>query len=59
VGRKPQVRLRWIEDLKRGTNKDIGLKGIFELASNTGPGKTPGLCDNKKNHQGCFWIILT
>jgi hypothetical protein len=30
---KPQVRLRRIEDLKRGTNKDIGPKDIFEVAS--------------------------
>jgi hypothetical protein len=33
VGRKPQVRLRRIEDLKRGTNKDIGPKDIFEMGS--------------------------
>jgi hypothetical protein len=32
VGRKPEVRLRRIEDLKRGTNKDIGPKDIFEMA---------------------------
>jgi hypothetical protein len=30
---KPEVRLRRIEDLKRGTNKDIGPKDIFEMAS--------------------------
>jgi len=29
---KPQVRLRRIEDLKRGTNKDIGPKDIFEIS---------------------------
>ena len=33
VGHKPEVRLRRIEDLKRGTNKDIGPKDIFELGS--------------------------
>jgi hypothetical protein len=33
VGRKPEVRLRRIEDLKRGTNKDIGPKDIFEMVS--------------------------
>jgi hypothetical protein len=33
VGRRPEVRLRRIEDLKIGTNKDIGPKGIFEMAS--------------------------
>jgi hypothetical protein len=33
VGHTPQVRLRRIEDLKRGTNKDIGPKDIFEMAS--------------------------
>jgi hypothetical protein len=32
-GFKPQVRLRRIEDLKRGTNKDIEPKDIFEMAS--------------------------
>jgi hypothetical protein len=37
VGRKPQVRLRRIEDLKRGTNKDIGPNDIFEMASNQFP----------------------
>jgi hypothetical protein len=30
---KTQVRLRRIEDLKRGTKKDIGPKDIFEIAS--------------------------
>jgi hypothetical protein len=34
VGRKPQVRLRRIEDFKQGTNKDIGPKDIFEMGSN-------------------------
>jgi hypothetical protein len=33
VGHKPLVRLRRIEDLKRGTNKDIGPKDIFEMSS--------------------------
>jgi hypothetical protein len=32
-GFKPEVRLRRIEDLKRGTNKDIGPKGIFEMGA--------------------------
>jgi hypothetical protein len=31
---KLQVRLRRIEDLKRGTNKDIEPKDIFEIGSN-------------------------
>ena len=26
--------LQYVEDLKRGTNKDIGPKDIFEMASN-------------------------
>jgi hypothetical protein len=26
--------LLYVEDLKRGTNKDIGPKGIFEMGSN-------------------------
>jgi hypothetical protein len=34
VGRKPEVRLRRIEDLKRGTNKDIEPKDIFKIGSN-------------------------
>jgi len=33
VGHKPEVRLRRIEDLKRGTNKDIKPKDIFEMGS--------------------------
>jgi hypothetical protein len=36
---KPEVRLRWIEDLKRGTNKDIGPKDIFEVGSKYKPCK--------------------
>jgi hypothetical protein len=38
VGHKPQVRLRRIEDLKRGINKDIGPKDIFEMGSKCGHG---------------------
>jgi len=34
VGRKPQVRLRRIEDLKRSTDKDMGPKDIFEMVLN-------------------------
>ena len=34
---KPQVRLRRIEDLKQGTNKDMGPKDIFEMGSNIIP----------------------
>jgi hypothetical protein len=33
VGRKPLVRLRRIEDLKRGTKKDNRPKDIFEMPS--------------------------
>ena len=29
--------LLYVEDLKRGTNKDIGPKDIFEMASNNNP----------------------
>ena len=32
-GFKPPVRLRRIEDLKRGTHKDMGPKDIFEIVS--------------------------
>jgi len=34
VGRKPQATLLVVEDLKRGTNMDIGPKDIFEVISN-------------------------
>jgi hypothetical protein len=29
--------LLYVEDLKRGTNKDIGPKDIFETSSKSGP----------------------
>jgi hypothetical protein len=35
-GSQTGVRLRRIEDLKRGTNKDIGPKDIFEMGSKCG-----------------------
>jgi hypothetical protein len=31
--------LLYVEDLKRGTNKDIGPKDIFEMGSNQSPAK--------------------
>jgi hypothetical protein len=31
---KPEEYFEYFEDLKRGTNKDIGPKDIFEIASN-------------------------
>jgi hypothetical protein len=34
VDRKPQATLLVVENLKRGTNKDIGPKDIFEMISN-------------------------
>jgi hypothetical protein len=42
---KPQVRLRLIEDLKRGTNKDIGPKDIFERAFNWRGNTTLGVAN--------------
>ena len=36
---KPQVHLRRIEDLKRVTNKDIGLKDILDIVSKCSTGR--------------------
>jgi hypothetical protein len=33
-GFKPEAYLKYAEDLKRGTNKDIEPKDIFEMPSN-------------------------